>query len=383
MKKVLFLSLSLLASSCAFAQPSVTNAFNANKEGDFEAAAGFIETAITDPKASTKEKTWRYRGDIYLNIASDPALLAKYPNAIQLCKESYFKNMELDKYGDYKNEVRASLARLQMLVGGMTDEQLKLGNYCVAADNFIMITEISSKFASVDTASIFNAGLCYDKCGNNEKAFENYKRCIDLGYKNIDVYSSISAVCLKDGKKEEALKLISEARGKYPNDARVLRMEIDIYFADEQYGKAEALLKSLAEIDPKNEVIQYYLGIVYSKLSMKDNEETAYKNALAINPKYYAALFALGAGYFNTGLEKQRECDNIPISETARYNDCKASCIVSFQKAVSYLEDSYSNMAPEMKGTEEEEQLLGALRDVYNMVGREDDYNRMKELLGQ
>jgi tetratricopeptide (TPR) repeat protein len=238
MKKVLFLSLSLLASTCAFAQPSVTNAFNANKEGDFEAAVGFIETAITDPKATSKEKTWRYRGDIYLNVASDPALLAKYPNAIQLSKESYFKNLELDKYGDYKVEVTGSLGKLQLLVSAMTDQQLKEDNYCGAADNFITISDISAKFAIVDSASLFNAGLCYDKCGNNAKALENYKKCADIGYNIPDVFRYMSEVYMKDGKKEEARKVISDARAKYPKDAELLRTEVNIYLGEEQYEKA-------------------------------------------------------------------------------------------------------------------------------------------------
>jgi tetratricopeptide (TPR) repeat protein len=383
MKKVLFLSLSLLASTCAFAQPSVTNAFNANKEGDFEAAAGFIETAITDPKASTKEKTWRYRGDIYLNIASDAALLSKYPNAIQLSKESYFKNLELDKYGDYKVEVTGSLGKLQMLVSAMTDQQLKDDNYCGAADNFITISDISGKFAIVDSASLFNAGLCYDKCGNNTKALESYKRCADIGYNIPDVFRYMSEVYLKDGKKEEARKVISDARAKYPKDAELLRTEVNIYLADEQYEKAETLLKSLTEADPKNEVIHYILGITYGKLAKKDEEEAAYKSALALKPNYYDALFNSGAMYFNRGLDKEKECETIPPRETAKFNDCTASCKVSFANAVTNLEGAYNNMAPEMKGTQEERQLIGALKDAYYKAERYDDYNKMKELLGK
>jgi tetratricopeptide (TPR) repeat protein len=383
MKKVLFLSLSLLASTCAFAQPSVTNAFNANKEGDFEAAAGFIETAITDPKASTKEKTWRYRGDIYLNIASDPALLAKYPNAIQLSKESYFKNLELDKYGDYKVEVTASLDKLIRIISNTTNQQLKEDNYCGAADNFIIINEISNKFNAIDSTSIFNAGICYDKCGNLAKALENYKRCAELGYNTPDVYRYMSEVYLKDSKKEDALKVISEARAKYPKDAELLRSEVNIYLADEQYEKAETLLKSLTEADPKNEVIHYILGITYGKLAKKDEEEAAYKSALALRPNYYDALFNSGAMYFNRGLDKEKECEAIPPRETAKFNDCTASCKVSFANAVTNLEGAYNNMANHMKGTQEERQLIGALKDAYYKAERYDDYKKMKELLGQ
>jgi hypothetical protein len=36
-----------------------------------------------------------------------------------------------------------------------------------------------------------------------------------------------------------------------------------------------------------------------------------------------------------------------------------------------------------MKGTQEERQLIGALKDAYYKAERYDDYNRMKELLGK
>ena len=39
------------------AQADVTSAYNANKQGDYAKAAEYIEKAINDPKAVTKEKT--------------------------------------------------------------------------------------------------------------------------------------------------------------------------------------------------------------------------------------------------------------------------------------------------------------------------------------
>jgi tetratricopeptide (TPR) repeat protein len=158
---------------------------------------------------------------------------------------------------------------------------------------------------------------------------------------------------------------------------------VNIYLADEQYEKAETLLKSLTEADPKNEVIHYILGITYGKLAKKDEEEAAYKSALALKPNYYDALFNSGAMYFNRGLDKEKECETIPPRETAKFNDCTASCKVSFANAVTNLEGAYNNMAPEMKGTQEERQLIGALKDAYYKAERYDDYNKMKELLGK
>lgn len=383
MKKILFLSISLFAATAAYAQPSVTNAYNANKSGDFEAAAGYIETAITDAKASTKEKTWRYRGDIYLNIASDPALAAKHPNAIQLSKESYFKSMELDKYGDYKQEIQMSLGKLQSVIDAKNGELLKNEDYCGAAENFVIMDEIAKKFSIIDSVSIFNSGLCYDKCGKSDKALTAYGECAKIGYNVPAVYRYMAEVHLRDGKKEEAKKIISEARAKFPKDPELLRSEVNIYLAEEKYDQVEGLLKDLAASDPKNEVVHYILGITYGKLGKKAEEEAAYKKAIEINGKYYDALFNFGAMYFNRGLDREKECDAIPPRETAKFNDCTAECKVFFQNAVQNLEGAYNNMDASMKGTQEERQLLFALKDAYLKAGRDADYQRVKAQLAQ
>ena len=51
----------------SLAQKEVVSAYNANKDGDFRTAATYIEQAILVEKSAVKDKTWRYRGQIYLN----------------------------------------------------------------------------------------------------------------------------------------------------------------------------------------------------------------------------------------------------------------------------------------------------------------------------
>ena len=96
-----------------FGQKEVVSAYNANKEGDFATAATYIEQAIQNPKANVKNKTWRYRGEIYLNISTDSALFAAYPNALTVAKDSFLKAMELDSKGSYESEIRLDWARFK------------------------------------------------------------------------------------------------------------------------------------------------------------------------------------------------------------------------------------------------------------------------------
>lgn len=375
MKKSGILLFCLMAAGSAFAQPAkLTSAFNANKDGKYEEAMTYIEEAASDPKVTSKEKYWRYRGDIYFNIAKDAALSAKYPKAIYTSTESYMKGMELDPKGDYANEYRQGLGSAQGLLISQAEVHYNSDNYCSAADEFIMASEISNKFNIVDSAFIFNAGFCYDKCGNMEKSLEAYKKCGDIGYKVPDVYNYSSEIYLKAGKRDEALKVLADARAKYPKDSNLLRSEVNIYLNEGAYDKAEGLLKSLTEADPNNESIWFVLGVTYEKLKNKEQEEASYKKALEIKPDYYDALFNLGAMYFNDGLEKEKVCIEIPTKEKAKYDDCMAGCKTLFVKAIEQLERAYS-----LKNSDKE--VISALKDAYYKGERMEDYAKMKALL--
>ena len=74
----------LLMAFTALGQKEVVSAYNANKDGDYRAAATYIDQAILIEKANVKDKTWRYRGDIYLNISRDSSYAIEYPNALRI-----------------------------------------------------------------------------------------------------------------------------------------------------------------------------------------------------------------------------------------------------------------------------------------------------------
>jgi sensor domain CHASE-containing protein len=87
MKKTLILFATVLTSFTTFAQAELTNAFRANEDKNFEEALNYINQASSNPKASGKEKYWRFRGDIYMNIAMEQT-------------EEYIDGHLKNKYGD-------------------------------------------------------------------------------------------------------------------------------------------------------------------------------------------------------------------------------------------------------------------------------------------
>ena len=93
------------------AQKDVVSAYNANQDGDYLKAAEYIDKAIEDPKANIKEKTWRYRGNIYTNIAADSALYTQVPDALEKAAMSLSKAEELDVKKRYVSERQADVVR--------------------------------------------------------------------------------------------------------------------------------------------------------------------------------------------------------------------------------------------------------------------------------
>ncbi|MBM3429244.1 MAG: hypothetical protein FJX95_10730, partial [Bacteroidetes bacterium] len=157
MKKLVMMAALLVTGMVAQAQPKVTSAYNANKEGKFEDAKGYIDEALTDPKATEKEKFWRYRGNIYANIVKDSVLFAKYPDAFNICLESFKKQIEIDKRKDYLQDVAQELDIIKATVGQRAEKKYKANDLGVAGDLFLNIAQVSAVYGVVDTAFFYNA----------------------------------------------------------------------------------------------------------------------------------------------------------------------------------------------------------------------------------
>jgi tetratricopeptide (TPR) repeat protein len=373
MKKLVLLVLAWGIASALYAQPDVTTAYNLNNQGKFEEAVKYIEKAGSDTKATSKEKYWRYRGNIYLNIAKDPALAPKYPDALGMAVSSYTKSKELDKYNDYGPEVQASMNEILGLTYDIAEKAYKDGDFCNAATNFETALGIKTLYNEVDSAFIFNTAYCYDRCGNSEKAIAGYERCASIGYNVPAVYVYMAEIHLKKENKDAARKVLADARARFPKDSDLLRTEVGIYLNEGNYAEAEQVLTTLSQSDPGNETVWFVLGVTYGKLGKKSDEEAAYKKSLEIKPDYYDALFNMGAMYFNDGLETEKGCAEIPPREKAQYNDCIAKVKTLFTKSVETLERAYA--------VKDDREIISALKDAYYKAEREEDYQRMKELL--
>lgn len=375
MKKLLILLLSLAIPAAIIAQPDVVSAFNSNKDGDYVKAAEYIESAKDNPKANSKEKYWRYRGEIYLNIANDPALFQSYPDALDKAFESWSKAKELDPKGTYEMEIKRGLVLTMNKALQLGIDNYNTQNYEYAARFFAMSNAVtSSAFDSTFTMALYNAGLSYEKAGNIDKAIEYYTLSANEGYMVPDIYVIMVNLLSNADRTDEALLLAQSAREKYPRNKGLILEELNIYL---RQGKLEAALTNLdaaIETDPKNEILIFSKGSVLDNLGRQEEARVAYEQALDINPKYYDALYNLGAMYFNKGAEKVNQANEVPPKQQKLYNDLMNEAKGFFEQAKPIFERALEVNPSDVS-------TARSLRDIYARTGEDEKLENMSIII--
>ena len=377
MQKVLTL-VALATCVQGYGQKEVVSAYNANKEGDFATAAVYIEQAIENPKANVKNKTWRYRGEIYLNISRDSALFAAYPDALVRAKESYFKAQELDARGSYKSEIQVGLGQVQMAASNAGIGNYNSGNYASAGVFFDLGAEIARAFDATDTMAVYNSALCYEKAGEVDLAIDRYRACADIQYQVPNVFLFISNLYRENGREAEALQTLAEARAMYPREQSLIIEELNIYLSNEEFDKAKENLALAAEQDPTNEILWFSLGSVLDNLGNVDEAIDAYKKALEIKADYFDANYNLGALYFNQAVQGINEANDMwkprmTKSESQNQKQIEDDAKALFMTAKPYLEAAHL-------ADEDDLETMRSLRDIYARTG---DDEKMLDLTGK
>lgn len=359
-----FMPLALLA------QKDVVSAYNANMDGDYVKAAEFIDKAIEDPKANIKEKTWRYRGNIYTNLASDSVLYASVPDALEKAAMSLAKADELDLKQRYESERKADIARGASIAGNAGISYFNNGVYGRAGELFVTAAEMTEMLGAVDTMAIFNSALCFEKASRLDEAVEQYMLCGVYGYQVPDVFLFVSNIQKMEGDTSKALSTLQGARKDFPREQALIIEELNIYLVAGEFERAKENLMLAAEQDPTNEILWFSLGSVYDNLGMQDEAVDAYTKSLAIKADYFDANYNLGALYFNKAVQMVNEANDMwspkmSKADGAKQKELEEGGKAMFSTALPFLEKAL-DVEPDDKET------LRSLRDIYARVGMDE-----------
>lgn len=364
------LALLALTPLALFAQKDVVSAYNANQDGDYLKAAEFIDKAIEDPKANIKEKTWRYRGNIYTNLASDSALYAQVPDALEKAAMSLMKAEELDVKERYTSERLADVARGATIAGNAGITYFNTGVYGRAGELFVTAAEMTQMLGAVDTMAIFNSALCFEKAGQNDRAIEQYMMCGAYGYQVPEVFLFVANIHKMEGDTASALTTLQNARKDFPREQALIIEELNIYLVAGEFERAKENLMLAAEQDPTNEILWFSLGSVYDNLGLQDEAVGAYAKSLAIKEDYFDANYNLGALYFNKAVQMVNDANDMwkprmSSTEAAKQKELEEGGKAMFSTALPYLERA-------LQVDPDDRETLRSLRDIYARVGMDE-----------
>jgi tetratricopeptide (TPR) repeat protein len=371
-KTILSLAILFTMALVANAQADVVNAYSAMENGDYVKAAEYIDKAITNEKAVGKEKTWRYRGQIYMALALDPSMKQQFPNAIKLSTESFLKARELDPNGSYVVDVVRSLQNLRNIAINSGVEDFQTKDYSSAMTKFELSKQIWSIFGLTDTLAIYNGALAADLSGNDEAAIKGYLEAAQLGYNSAESYKSVFLIQKEQGKDDDAFATLKKARELFPQDKALILQETEIYLGKQQYAEAENSLNLAISQDPGNEVLHFALGTVYDNLGKQSEAVAAYTKATEINPGYFDPYYNLGALYFNKAVEAINACQSIPANQQSKYDACVKEANLGMTNSIPYFERALE-INPEDMPTME------SLRNIYARTGQDAKYDEINK----
>lgn len=363
----------VLMATAMVAQPKeVVNAYNYMKGQEWMKAADAIDKAIVDASTSDKEKTWRYRGDIYLGMAmsqnqSDRDLR---PDPIGESIRSYKKSMDLGTKYEQEIKERMMVAHNASLNGGV--ENFNASKLDKALMGFENAVEVSKILNFKDTLAHFNAALTAEKLERFDVAVGHYETLLAMNHQPEKMYSLIVYGLKSAGKNEQALAKLAEGRAKYPENQDLIIQELNHYLINDDMEGAKRNLQKAIEKDPNNHVLHYSIGTVYNSLGNTDEAEAAYKKSISLNPEYFDAQYNLGALYFNKGAALFMEADK--IQDQKKYKVAVDGVNEVFKLAIPYLEKAHE-INPADTAT------MDSLMKLYVRVGEDDKYIAMKKKL--
>ena len=388
MKKLVILLAVVFTANVMMAQKmDRTNAYNYNRNGQYEKAVESIEKCVNHEgflgmKPKDQAQAWLYRGMIYLNVQQDAALSQKFPNALDLAYESLNNCIKADA-GYVKDNAQDIYSRIAAIAVKYFQDGVENFNnevYPQAAQSFRKSYIISLSGTAPDTSALINAALAYQRAEMFDDALSNYQDLKELGYNKVDVYKNLAACYMGLNNEEKSMEMIQDGLNQYPGDGGLIIEKVNLFLKQGNGEAAIADLNQLHEMDPNNASILFILGTIYGDDTHEifDAEKAIqyYNDAIAVNPEFYDAEYNLAALYVNLSNKKNAEANEITgfsKKEIERYDALVKQGDEYLQAGLPHAERAF-NAQPSAE-------LGQVLKSIYVRLKMEDERKALEEKL--
>lgn len=339
-------------------------------------AKRYIDLAAENVETKESPKTLMLKGSIYSTIyllgfdSKDTSLLnLAGPSALDVAVTSLKAGYNIsDKYkSDIKDVVNEKHGVVDAIAMNLYTEKM----FKEAAEMYATQVKLYDVINLLDTTSLFNSALCYDKAGDTEKAAKRFEKLAKAGYRGALTYAMASNAFRRNKQLSEAKTIITEGRIKFPQDKEILLEAVNCSLDANDATGAEALLNEAISKDPKNKLLHLTIGSIYIDLKQNEKAEASFNNALAIDPEYDDALYQLGATLVNWAGTIIAQTNDL------KYNDPKIKVLEKqaneiYNRAIIPLE-KYASKNPTDKN------VLKSLSQLYRNLGNMEKADAYKE----
>jgi tetratricopeptide (TPR) repeat protein len=410
-KQILALSLGLLSIAMFGQKNELKEVEKAIKKKDLKTARETIksidESAV---EAKYKAKYYFLKGSAYGKSNVEKA--AKAYNSLFEVEQQIGKQK-------YTALAQPKLAKLIEYISNKGIEEYNNKNYKKATKSFYLTYKLSPK----DTAFLFNAAASANVDKDYDTSLKYYKKLKDLGYTGIqkvfyavnkvsgtkenlgseqtqknyvkigthvsptveitkskaaDIVKNIGYILINQGKTDEAIVAIKEARKSNPKDVNLLLNEAQLYIKLEQMGKFGALMEEAIELDPTNPTLFFNLGVVNQNEGKTEDAVKYYNKAVELKPDYGDAYMNLAVAILSKEKEIIEEM-NANLSNFKKYDALEKKQKEVYREALPFLEK-----ADELDRTENTVKSLLNIYDILEMTEKGDALRSVyKKMRGQ
>ncbi|WP_350289038.1 tetratricopeptide repeat protein [uncultured Croceitalea sp.] len=414
MKTKILILLAIMVSMVGFAQKNeIKAADKALKSGDAATAKSTLEGISSTIDAADA----KYQAQYYSVLGSAYANLSEYKPAIEALR----KVVSLEEASGKKKFTADAQQKLGQMSADIINAAVEDNNnkdYKAGADKLYMAYQLSPK----DTIYLYYAASSAVNGADYDTALNYYNKLKEIGYdgsgvkysavniesgaveemdkgtrdlyvkagthkdpkeektpsKSAEIVKNIALIYQQQGKNEEAIAAYEDAIASNPDDVNLVLNKANLYYTMGDKDKFKVLMAEASSMAPDNPDLLYNIGVISMEQGNLVEAREAYRKVLEIDPSYVNAQLNLSTSYVNEGNGLIDEMNTLGTSraDTARYDELKQKKDDLFVEGSKILEEALK-MNPDNEG------VLSQLKNIYGALGDNDNFMRIKKLLGE
>lgn len=418
MKTRISILLALVMSMAGFAQKSeIKAADKAMKSGNAAEAKTIIEGA----KALIDSADAKYQAQAYSILGNAHLNLSEFNPAV----EAFTKVIAVEEASGKPKFTADARQKMTQMTADLVNAAVEDNNnkkYVEGADKLYMAYKLSPK----DTLYLYYAASSAVNAGpdNYDQAIGFYEELKDINYdgsevkftavnvatgeveamdettrdlyvkagthkdpaqettpsKKAEIVKNIALIYQEQGKNDKALAAYDDAISSNPDDVNLILNKANLYYAMGDKDNFKTLMNKASSMAPDNPDLMYNIGVISMEQGNLEEARDAYKRVLEIDPTYVNALLNLSTTYVNEGNELVDQLNDLAMSskraDMDKYDQIKARKEDLFREGAKILEAA-------LKTNPDNEGILSQLKNIYGALGDNENFMRVKKLLGE